>query len=334
MFVSLRSRFAAVPAILGVLIAFGVISLVCAERSEPADAYTMEISPESICAEAERTAEDVAMSMALSPANGTSVPAGEPVTFSGRSTHVLTFDIASSEALLSSPDVDSGLGSQSGALYEFTSTKATVVPRTIYWTASFTETPEKCESPSTFTTSVHTLIVTESEAELAAAKQQEEAATKKKSEQEVAKAKREAEEATKKEEEAAAAGTVKLDDNLIGVTLRRFASIKLTCSDIEMCRGELALYVPGSLKKKGKARHTIGLARFSIAAGKTETIEFTLDKRATELLRTARGGLRATLAIRRTSPLPAKAQIEDVRLDQAKKQARTPSSPFARSSDV
>ncbi|MFI4992092.1 MAG: hypothetical protein ACHQCH_00555 [Solirubrobacterales bacterium] len=133
--------------------------------------------------------------LAASPANGATVLAGIPVTlsgqsFSGESSYALTFSVASSPALLSSPDIDSGLGSlQPGtSLYTFTSAKAAATPRTIYWAASFTFTPGDCEGPSTFTTPVRTLTVVSpppTEAELAAKKkQEEEAAAKKKSEEE------------------------------------------------------------------------------------------------------------------------------------------------------
>jgi hypothetical protein len=109
-------------------------------------------SPSFICYGGIVADEGVAQGMQLEPANGATLPAGTPITLSGRSSFALTFSMASSQSLLSSPDIDSGMGSQSGALYEFTSTKAAATPRTIYWTASFTETPNDCEGPSTFTT--------------------------------------------------------------------------------------------------------------------------------------------------------------------------------------
>jgi hypothetical protein len=122
----------------------------------------------------------------------------------------LTFSVASSQALLSSPDIDVGMGTRSGAFDRFTSAKAAAAPRTIYWTASFTLTPEDCESPSTFTTPVHTLVVVPSEMELAAAKRlQEEEAAKKKLEEEAA--------AKKKEAEIAATGGVVLDGLILEI---------------------------------------------------------------------------------------------------------------------
>jgi hypothetical protein len=85
--------------------------------------------------------------LAASPASGATAPAGAPVTFSGKafsggSDYALTFSVASSPTLLSTPDIDSGPGSlQPGtSTYTFTSTKATAVPGTIYWAASGTGT--------------------------------------------------------------------------------------------------------------------------------------------------------------------------------------------------
>jgi hypothetical protein len=44
-------------------------------------------------------------------------------------------------------------------MYTFISTKIAATPGTVYWTASFTLTPQDCEGPSTFTTPVHTFTV-------------------------------------------------------------------------------------------------------------------------------------------------------------------------------
>jgi hypothetical protein len=256
--------------------------------------------------------EGVASAMTLEPANVVTIPAGTPVTLSGKTGQALTFSVASSEALLSSPDIDSGIGSESGAFYEFTSTKATAMPRTIYWTASFTLTPNECERPYTFTSPVHTLVVVPSEAELAAAnKQQEQAAARKKLEEE---------DAAKKKEEAAAAGTVVLDGLAIEVLSGREAAVKLTCSDVATCAGKLTLAVSEANKGKGRRAKTdsIGTASFSIAAGDGATIELTIDKTGHALLTAARGHLNATLTIIRTAPLPSKTQTQRVHLAQQK----------------
>ena len=168
----------------------GILAVVaCLLAGLPAQghAYIAKVQPWAICTAATIAAEGVVSRVALLPANGSIVPAGEPVKFSAESTHATTFAVASSEASLSSPDIDSGLGAQSGSRYEYTSTKATVMPRTIYWRASITFTPEDCERPTTFTTPVQTLIVTRSGAELAAAhKQQEEELAKERAAEEAA----------------------------------------------------------------------------------------------------------------------------------------------------
>jgi hypothetical protein len=232
------------------------------------------------------------------------------VTFSGESSSALTFSVASSQALLSSPDIDSGMGAPSGAFSRFTSSKATATPRTIYWTASFTLTPSECTSPSTFTSPVQTLIVAPSEAEVAAAKKkQEEEAAKKKQEEEAA--------ARKKEEEAAAAGAVVLDGKTIAVEGGRTAAVKLTCLDIQRCVGKLTLTADAATR--AKVRHdkteSVGTASFSIGAGEKATIKLTLDKSGRALLAGAGGRFNATLAIVRSEPPPETAQTERVRLE-------------------
>jgi hypothetical protein len=70
--------------------------------------------------------------------------------------------LASSPALLSSPNVDSGPGSlQPGTYtYTFTSTKAAASPGTIYWAASFARVLPDCEGRLfTYTTPPRTLTV-------------------------------------------------------------------------------------------------------------------------------------------------------------------------------
>jgi hypothetical protein len=278
--------------------------------ASPAHALNYGFSPWLICANNKEAAEVGARNMPLEPANGATVPVGTPVIFSGESNYVLTFSVASSPALLSSPDVDGGTGLQSGAFYKFTSTKASATPRTIYWTASFTFTPGECESPSTFTTPVRTLVVAPTEAELAATKRhQEEEAAKKKLE-EVAAAK-------KREEETAAVGSVLLDGLTIDVENSR-AVVKLTCSDVATCTGKLTL-TASATAGKGKARpartESIGTANFSIAADAGATVKVTLDKTGRALLSAAHGHLNATLTILRASPPPNETRSQHVRLD-------------------
>jgi hypothetical protein len=289
-----------------------------AGSASQAHALTYGFEPWVICANNKQAAEVDTRNMPLEPANGATVQAGTAVTFSGESSYALTFDLASSSALLASPDVDSGTGSQSGSFFRFTSTNATVVPRTIYWTASFTFTPGECEGPSTFTTPVRTLIVAPNEAELAATKKQvEEAAAKKTLEEEAA--------AKKKEEEVAAAGSVVLDSHTVSVESSRDAQVKLTCSDVATCAGKLTL-TTSVISGNGKATHakveSIGTGSFSIMAGKGATVDLALNKAGRELLSAAHGHLSVSLTIVRISPLPSKAQTELVRLEQQKAKGR------------
>ncbi len=306
-----RSRKLTVRSI-GVRCTATLIVLTCAMAvlASPALALTEGFAPWAVCDNNKEGAEVVAREMGPEPANGATVTAGTPVTFSGESNRALTFNVASSPALLSSPDIDSGAGAQSGAFYRFTSTKATATPRTIYWTASFTFTPGDCESPSTFTTPMRTLIVAPSAAEVEATQaRQEEEAAKKRMEEEAA--------AKKKEEEAAAAGGVVLDGATIDVENRRDATVNLTCSDVAACAGKLTL-TASVTAGNGKARHarteTIGAASFSIAAGVRVTVKLTLGNAGRERLSAAHGHLSAILTILRVAPLPSKTQTQHVRL--------------------
>lgn len=262
-----------------------VLAFAIAALAGPARALASGPPPWLICAGARIADEAVAHAMPVEPANGATVPAGTPITFSGETNTALMFSVASSQALLANPDIDSGMGTQAGAFYKFTSAKATATPRTIYWTASFTLTLQDCDGPSRFTSPVHTLVVVPSEAELATAKKQE--------------------------AETAAAGSVLLDGLTIEVRSGREATVKLTCSDVAACAGKLTLTISATAGK-GKARHAktegIGQARFSIAAGEEAATKVALDKTGRALLSAAHGHLDATLTIARTAPLPNKTQ--------------------------
>jgi hypothetical protein len=302
----------------GWLVTLGVLVCTLMTSSSPALAS-------ATCAIATYAAEVGARSLPLEPTNGATVPAGTPVVFSAESllNNAPRFSVASSPGQLSSPDIDSGFGSKSGAFYELTSTNATATPRTIYWTVSFTFTPDGCESPSTFTTPVRTLVVAPTEAELSATKrQQEEEATKKKLEEATTTKKKLEEEAAAKkkdEEEAAAAGSVVLDGLTVDVKNRGEAVVKLTCSDVAICVGKLML-TASRTGSEGKTRHarteSIGTAGFSIAAGEAATVKFTLDKIGRALLSAAHGHLNGTMTVVRIAPLPNKTQTQRVRLEQ------------------
>jgi hypothetical protein len=127
--------------------------------------YTAEITPQDECYAAGRAAV-AALEVKLAPSNETTVQAGRAVTFSGYSEAPLTFAVASSAALLSSPDIESTLASEQpqpsgGPLYSLTSTKASATPGTVYWDASFSNDtlPECAEFRTTLTTKARTLMV-------------------------------------------------------------------------------------------------------------------------------------------------------------------------------
>jgi hypothetical protein len=145
----------------GPVIAMGILTA-------PAQAYEAKISPSLSCLLAAQ-GDMVVLEYTLSPSNEATVQAGTPVTFSGASRSPVTFAVASSPALLSSPDIDSGSGPAQPAgpsggppTYAFTSIKATATPRTVYWAASFSSAgiPECAGlSATTYTTRARTLTV-------------------------------------------------------------------------------------------------------------------------------------------------------------------------------
>jgi hypothetical protein len=108
------------------------------------------------------------LEQSLTPANGATAQAGALVIFTGNSEAPPRFAVASSPALLSSPDIDSGPGSAQPFsephvdTYTFTSTRATITPGIIYWDASFSSsTIAECASPTptTYTTAIRTLTI-------------------------------------------------------------------------------------------------------------------------------------------------------------------------------
>jgi hypothetical protein len=123
------------------------LCLPATEFTSPAQGLSFETSQAGLC-EAESLSTEAALSPTLDPKDGATVRAGAPVTFSAKSGRPLAFEIASLPTLDSSPDIDGGLGTAEPEAapsaehvntYTFTSTKATATPRTIYWTASFSD---------------------------------------------------------------------------------------------------------------------------------------------------------------------------------------------------
>lgn len=274
-----------------------------AQASEPHSGLACLLSKEAI--------EVVLPKLLVEPSNGATVPTGMPAVLSTEflTSSTPTFSVASSPTLLSNPDIDSGTGVQSDSFFRFSSTRATATPRTIYWTASFTLIPGGCETPSTFTTAVQTLIVVPSEAEIVAVKRnQEQEAIQKKLEEEAA--------AKKLEAEVAAAGIVVLNDPAVNVERGRDVAVSLTCADVAPCTGTLTLTV--SPTGKGRAHHaatqTIGTTGFSIGATKDTAIKLPLNKTGRALLSAAHGHLSATLTILKATPLPSNTQKQHIHL--------------------
>jgi hypothetical protein len=192
------------------------------------------------------------------------------------------------------------------AEYWLTSTKATVTPRTIYWTASFTRNLRSCdEPPVTFTLPPRTLTVVpapSTAAELAAKKKQEEEAA-----------------AKKKKEEAAATttGSVSLDGFTVTIQSSGEAAVKLTCTGTATCRGKLTLTgksAPTKGKKSKAETTTIGTATFSISPGKTATVKLELNGTGRALLSADQGRVSASLTILKSSPAPSQTHTENVQL--------------------
>jgi hypothetical protein len=287
----------------GQLVALG--GLGCAITVPAVPVHALGMPPWLVCADSKEAAELSVPHIALpAPPNGATVLAGTPVTFSGEYGHALTFSVASSPALLSSPDIDSGLGSlQPGtSLYTFTSTKATAIPRTIYWAASFTFTPEDCESPSTFTTPVRTLTV------VSPSPTEEVVVTK-----------------NREAEPAADIGSVSLDAATIRVQGSHEAGVKLACAGAGACSGKLTLTAKstkGDASRKGakasSVMTTIGSARFSISASTTAMVKLTLNAIGRALLKVDHGRLSSILTILESSPASSQTHTATVQLVQQK----------------
>jgi hypothetical protein len=153
-------------------VSFVALSWLATVSAIPTAAYRAENPPPySICTSTALANQGV-LEASLGPAGGASVTAGASVIFTAHSESQPTFAIASSPALLASPDIDSGPGSalsepsSSGPpvvyAYTFTSTKASATLGTVYWDASFSSAGiAACAglTPATYTTQVRTLTV-------------------------------------------------------------------------------------------------------------------------------------------------------------------------------
>lgn len=299
------------------VIATGAVAAVSAH------AYTVAGQPSeaNICYAAASTALAV-VENSLSPANGSMVATGTPITFSSDSSQPLSFAIASSEALLSTPNVDSGPGSPSPPPpnaagtqnYSFISTKATASAGTVYWQASFSTAavPHCADYVRTERTAVRTLTV------LAPSSSEPEADAKKKQEEEAA--------ATKKVQ--AVSGSVSLVGASINVggTHHNQTAFRLTCTGTATCTGKLTLTVRRT-NGKGQHKHTktdtIGTATYSIPVGKATVVALKLSAAGSALLSTDHGRLDADLTVLKYSPAPSQTHTETVHLVQQTSHGKT-----------
>lgn len=238
---------------------------------------------------------------------------GDPVTFSGSSGSPVAFAVASSPALLSSPDIDSGLGygqpepmsSGRDDMYTFASTKATVTARTVYWDASFSNAniPECAGSPaSTYTTKARALTVLAPPSSPPTPTPTPAATP-----------------ATTGPE----SGAVSLISASIAVQGSGMALVKLDCAGSMACEGELTLTAAAKgRKKRAVSTVMIGSASFSISGGETKTVEIKLDGTGRALLGTGHGRLGAHLAILGLEATPIQTLPKSVQLVQRKTRRR------------
>jgi hypothetical protein len=119
---------------------------------------------------------------------------------------------------------------------------------------------------------------------------------------------------------AAAAGTISLDDTSVTVK-GAVGAVRLTCTGEATCSGKLTLTAKttkGHGKKKHSTIQTIGTASFTVAAGKTTTVQLELNRNGRKLLTSGHGRLIARLDLAKGSPAPPEAQIKTVHLSESK----------------
>jgi hypothetical protein len=231
----------------------------------------------------------------LSPASGASVSQGAPVSFSGPSLVPVAFAVASSPALLLTPDVDSMVGVRQGTssnpTYAFTSTKAAATPGTVYWTASFsTSELAGCSGlpPGTYTTVVHTLAVVAAPSEAAAP--------------------------VSPPLSSPTPSVVSTIATSLRVRIGGSTAVELGCKGGESCKGRLALrakQLVGNGARKRYRTAVIGEATFSIGADAQAAIHMHLNALGRRLLKAGHGRVEASLEI---DQKPGSTRTTNVRL--------------------
>lgn len=114
---------------------------------------------------------------------------------------------------------------------------------------------------------------------------------------------------------APATGGVLLAGTRVATTASGEAAVELTCTGTGTCSGKLTLTAKSTSKKGRKAKmETIGTAAFSIAPGKTATINLRLNAAGRALLKADRGRFRASLELLELAPGPGRTKSETVQI--------------------
>jgi hypothetical protein len=120
---------------------------------------------------------------------------------------------------------------------------------------------------------------------------------------------------------AAATGTISLAGTSVTVK-GATGAVRLTCTGTTTCSGKLTLTAKittkGHGKKKRSKTQTIGTASFTVAAGKTTTVQLELNPTGRKLLGTGHGHLSAQLDIAKSLPSPPEVQTKTVHLNEPK----------------
>jgi hypothetical protein len=290
-------------------VALGVLGCVAVRSVSPAQGYVP--TPPGVGCLLGSQGNMAVLENSLSPAINTFVQEGSPVTFSGSSGAPVTFTVASSAASLSSPDLDSGLGSlQPGtSTYTFTSTKASATPGVlIFWDASFSSASlNGCEglTPKIYTTAVRTFGVASPPPPPTMPITPTITTTM----------------------PPTASGSVSLASPDIAVQGGGVSLVKLDCLGDAGCHGKLNLSAKIASKVKGKESKktrtiAIGTVSFSVAGDETKAVKVNLNAAGRALLSADHGRCSATLAILELAPGPANMQTKSVRLVQQKARGR------------
>jgi hypothetical protein len=152
--------------VLAAALALGLaVACIAAVPAPEARALAGGLTEGGLCVAERIGAEAAEQHTALpAPPEGAHIALGAPVTFIAETSpgESATFALASSPTLIASPDIASGAATRAPAAStaSFTSSAASASPRTVYWTATISDTLSDCGEPTlTYTTPVHTFVV-------------------------------------------------------------------------------------------------------------------------------------------------------------------------------